>query len=343
MQNITNGEVIDNRSQFQAQANYIGYCAKGTGFWTVELQFSDAASTGPWTSIGGSATVTNFNTTCIGSFLGYHSWLRFNITGSATVSYSATKDFWMPQGAGQVSNYPYVLPYVTNATTSPQSIPQSIHGQGPNVSVDCWSGPLTVDFHLTGNKVLCYASIDGAGNVSVQWFTGTVGSIMVSAAGPGPVGPAGIGANPYVVNAATSPQLITQATHGQGFNITADCWSGALLGGHITGTKYACTAVMDSSGSGNVTISWPGSAVGSIMISASGRPGPYVTNATSSPMVILQTTHSQGFSPNASCWSGPVISGRTTGNQILCPIQKNTSGDITINWGGSTVGSIQVQ
>lgn len=342
MQNIGSLQIIDNRSQFQALNNYVGFCAKGSGFWTVALQYS-STSTGPWTTPGGSSTVTNFNTTCIGAYLGYQNFFRFNITGSAVVSYSAVKDFWMPQGAGAVAISLPVVPYVTNATTSPMLIPQAIHGQGPNTSVDCWSLPLTVDLHLMGNKVLCYAANDGAGNLTVQWFTGTVGAIMVSAAGTGPPGPGGPGANPYVTNATTSPQLITQTTHGQGFNVTIGCWSGPLVGGHITGTLYPCNVVMDPAGSGNVTISWTGTAVGCIMVSASGRPAPYVANTTTSPMTITQATHNQGYSPNASCWSGSVISGVTTGFQVLCSIQKTSLGDVTVSWGGSTVGSVQIQ
>lgn len=425
--NIGNDAVIDNRSQFISQNNMITFCASGTGFWSVQFQYANASSTGPWTTPGGVSNVDNFSSNCIGWFLGYRNFYRFHITGSAVVAYSAVKDFWIPDGAGgnqtQTLVPPYItaataspqlilqtthlqgvnadvvcysgpvvngvttghevycdtaktvigdvtvqwagtsvqsimvfspsnslshlysgpVPYVVNAATSPQLIPAFTHGQGTNVVTQCFSGMLTADFHVTGLNVLCQTANDGQGNITVTWFDNTVGSIMVSSAGPGPPGPSGLGATPYVVNAATSPQVILQTTHFQGYNPITTCYGGVLLNGHITGTQYPCTVAMDPSGSGNVTVSWTGSAVGSIMVQTSGRPAPYVVNASTSPMSILVGTHNQGYSATAKCFDGPLISGVVTGNEVVCAVHRNSSGDIVVTYGGGSVVSISIQ
>ena len=432
MTNISSGQVVDNRSQFQAQNNYVGFFGSGTGFWTIQFEYADASSTGPWTAPGGTATITNFTSPAVGWYLGFHNFYRWTITGSAVVRYSSVKDFWMPdagngnqiatvfppyitnattspqfipltthqQGqnaavvcySGPVVNlaatghevycdsqknatgdvtvtwagstvqsimvfspansvshlYSGPTPYVINAQTSPQVIPAFTHGQGQNVVVQCFSGLLTPDFHVTGLWTPCENQNDGQGNITVTWFDGVVGSIMVSGAGPGPQGPSGLGAMPYVTAATTSPQTIPQNVHRQGYNPITACFSGPPLNGpganqRATGTQYPCTVVLDPAGSGNVTVSWPGSAVGSIVIQTSGRPAPYVANATGSPMSIPQSAHSQGANANAKCYDGPVTVGITTGNEVVCGVRRDSAGNLTVLYGGNSVLSISVQ
>jgi hypothetical protein len=241
------------------------------------------------------------------------------------------------------------LPYVVQATSSPQLILSGTHAQGPNVSVDCWSGPLQFPFpgnygHVTGDKVLCAVNNDGNGNITVTWIGSTVGSIMVSASGYGPIGPsgpAGYGAYPYVANTTLSPMTISAATHNQGTNVSVDCWSGVLISGSISGSKVFCQADVD--GFGNVMIRWGDGVAKSFMISASGRAQPYVTNATVSPQTIASTTHKQGFTPDVTCWDGIVSGSATQGNKVYCQVVKDPAGNVTVTWGGSTVGSIQIQ
>jgi hypothetical protein len=241
------------------------------------------------------------------------------------------------------------IPFVIQATSSPQVILAGTHNQGPNVSVDCWSGPLLFPYpgnygHVTGHKVFCDVQNDGSGIITVTWFDDQVKSIMISASGYGPIGPsgpAGYGAYPYVANATVSPMSIPYATHGQGTNVTVDCWGGPLVGGSISGVKVFCQAATD--GGGNVTLVWGAATVKSFMISASGRAQPYVTNTTVSPQTILATTHKQGFTPDVTCWDGIVAGSATQGHKVYCDVVKNSSGDVIITWGGSVVGSIQVQ
>lgn len=104
--NITSSAtVIDNRSVFTAKNTIHTFCSAGSGSWSSTIQYSDTASTGPWTNFSdNSATVSNASTlsTCgsstgaIGGGTGYHAFLRFNITGTVSVSYTGQKTLWMP-------------------------------------------------------------------------------------------------------------------------------------------------------------------------------------------------------------------------------------------------------
>jgi hypothetical protein len=184
------------------------------------------------------------------------------------------------------------------------------------------------------------------GNITVQWFNNTVGSIALYASGYGPTGPsgpAGYGAYPYVTNAGVSPFSIASTTHLQGTNVAVYCFSGALVNGSITGYQVYCSYQMASSGNGDMTVTYGGSTVASVMVIASGRAQPFVVNSTSSPQTILATAHKQGFTPDVTCWDGSIGGGATQGNKVYCASSKNINGDVTITWGGNTVGSIQIQ
>ncbi len=98
--NLGHNVPIDNRSPAVRLNNMHTFCATGTGTWSVALEYSDSSSTGPWVAFGGAGTVANTATDCIGVAFGYHPWLRFNISGTATATYSATKDFYIPPSLG---------------------------------------------------------------------------------------------------------------------------------------------------------------------------------------------------------------------------------------------------
>lgn len=262
---------------------------------------------------------------------------------------------WQGADVGSIIISSVATPYVTTATASPMPILRSTHQQGQNIAVDCWSGPL-VNNSITGNKVFCQPSLDagGSGNVSVVWSGTDVGSIIVSGVVTQP---------PYVANATTSPTFVPSAVHAQGPNVSIECWSGSLVGGKITGTKVYCNPSLDISGNADATIAWGSTDVRSFIITASGPsisvgppgpagpvgpvgpPGPassYFTAATSSPQSIPQSTHLQGTNPDAICFDGPVTGGTATGNVVICGVNKDSAGNFTIYWGGSTVGSIQI-
>lgn len=94
---------IDNRSSFTRQSSTSSFRAFGTGSWSVTMQYADGSSSGPWTSFGSTAIVTQAGPSSgIGYGIGpgntfkpYHDYIRFVITGSATImNYSGTRQFW---------------------------------------------------------------------------------------------------------------------------------------------------------------------------------------------------------------------------------------------------------
>jgi hypothetical protein len=93
----SSAQVIDNRSSFTRQNNMHTFCATGTGTWSVQLQYSDSSISGPWSNFtGGLSQVTNTSTLCIGGGYGYHEFIGFSITGSASVSYTGQKGILVP-------------------------------------------------------------------------------------------------------------------------------------------------------------------------------------------------------------------------------------------------------
>ncbi len=245
------------------------------------------------------------------------------------------------------------LPYVTQALVpNGQVITAGTHGQGLQAEASCYSGPVIVVLGKnvqSGEKVYCNPSNDGHGNLTVKWIAGTVGSILVSAQGRGPLGlqgASGLGAYPYVVNATTSGQSISAGTHGQGINVVIGCWSGPLVPGPyfngISGIPAACVPTLD--GTGNITsITWSGTDVGSIIVSASGAPAPFTINSSANPMSLPQATHQKGINPAVECWSGILSGSAVSGTKVTCQIDNDGSGNLTIIYAGLEVGSVRVQ
>lgn len=103
--NVVNGitsaaTVIDNRSALYQNTQHT-FCATGTGSWSAQVQYADAASTGPWTNFTGTLSlVTNASADCAGIGKGYHAYIRFLTTGTTTVGYTGTKNLNFPVGVG---------------------------------------------------------------------------------------------------------------------------------------------------------------------------------------------------------------------------------------------------
>ena len=97
---------IDNRSQQYRQNNYHAFRATGTGTWSVQMQFADGSPTG-WTSFGASGLVTNVTPVSgIGYGIGYHDFISFVITGTATIqNYVGSKNYWTA-GVTNTFNFP---------------------------------------------------------------------------------------------------------------------------------------------------------------------------------------------------------------------------------------------
>lgn len=97
---------IDNRSQQYRRNNYHSFRASGTGTWSVQMQYADGSPAG-WTSFGSTGLVTNSTPVSgVGFGIGYHDFIDFVITGSATISnYSGSKNYWV-SGATNSFTFP---------------------------------------------------------------------------------------------------------------------------------------------------------------------------------------------------------------------------------------------
>ncbi len=122
------------------------------------------------------------------------------------------------------------------------------------------------------------------------------------------------------------------------------CHSSSGVTLQTNGVSNISQATLNLKAGTNVTLT--NTAGGDVLISSTGGGGgvgaPYAVNATTSPQTILASTHLQGINPAAQCWSGALSSGATTGTLVQCAISKNASGDLTVSWSGSAVGSIEV-
>ena len=97
---LTTTTVIDNRSPSTRANNIHLIQATGSGTWSVQLQYSDTASTGPWTNFTDpTSVVSNTSLASTGGAFGYHEYIRLSVTGTATVNYSGTQNLYVPFGA----------------------------------------------------------------------------------------------------------------------------------------------------------------------------------------------------------------------------------------------------
>lgn len=123
VKNITStATVIDNRP-LTRQNNGHSFVVTGSGSWSVQIQYADAASSGPWTSFPDTiALVTNTSISPIGGAYGYHAFIRFNITGTVSVNYAGQKAIYVPTSfatGGGVSSVGISMPSVFVVTNSP--------------------------------------------------------------------------------------------------------------------------------------------------------------------------------------------------------------------------------
>ncbi len=113
-----------------------------------------------------------------------------------------------------------------------------------------------------------------------------------------------------------------------------------------TGAQLA--SVFSGCSSGTPLLSYTGACVAGG--GGGGGTADYVTTATTpAGQVITAATHGQGTNPVTFCYSGPVVvsggNNVATGQQVLCTNSKDSSGNgtVTVSWGGSSVGSIQIK
>lgn len=120
--------VIDNRSALTRRNTIHTFCSTGSGTWSTQLQYSDVSASGPWTSFSGSSSLVN-NTTgsCIGGSYGHHDYLRFSITGTASVDYSGTKGFFPPVFASGSIAAPFNATYIVQSPNATLSSAQALN------------------------------------------------------------------------------------------------------------------------------------------------------------------------------------------------------------------------
>jgi hypothetical protein len=177
-------QVIDNRS-VNAQANYYGFSVTGGGVWSVTMQYSDVANTGPWTSFGTASSITNASISKIGAGTGFHSWISFAITGTVDITYSASKDYFIGTTAGDTSvsiQFPITVPQggtgaitATGATQNLQTINPGTGGVARSLQSRSEDMPNVRDFGAKGDcTVDDYPALQNALNThqSVIWPKG---------------------------------------------------------------------------------------------------------------------------------------------------------------------------
>ncbi len=92
--------VIDNRSQFIAQADFHTCKVVASGSWSVQLQYSDGNAGGPWHSFPeASAFITDASVPPTCQATGYHAFLRFTTTGTVSITYAGSRGYY-PGGSG---------------------------------------------------------------------------------------------------------------------------------------------------------------------------------------------------------------------------------------------------
>ena len=142
--------------------------------------------------------------------------------------------------------------YVTAATTSPQTILASAHGQGINADLFCFSGAISSGA-TTGHQVLCDYSKDLSGNIVVTWAGSTVGSLQVFASGAGPAGPPGPGTTPGGVSGQI--QYNSTGSFG-GFTASGDATintaTGVVSVTKTGGVAFAPSATTDTTNAANI-------------------------------------------------------------------------------------------
>lgn len=243
------------------------------------------------------------------------------------------------------------LPYVVNASSSPQTILAATHGQGINPDVVCFTGAISSGA-TTGTNTGCAWSKNNAGDVTVAWSGSSVGSIQVMASGPGPSSGGGtvttvstsgpISGGPFTVSGTISCPTCTtaasaltnnQLVFGAGSQATA---VGDLTGDITTGGGKATTLATVNS---NVGACGDATHVSQVILNAKGL-------ATACTAVAITVAGSGTVTSVAT--TGPITGGpvTTTGTIGCATCTTNgaalTSGQIVIGAGGqaTAVGNL---
>lgn len=127
--------IIDNRSQYVRQADYASFLATGSGTWTITMQYSNTSCSGPWTSFGSAAVVTQASSPAIGYGNGYHPYIKFAFAGAnaatASLTYTAWKQAYVASSTGAVG-FPVTI---AQGGTSQTSVIDAKGSSGLNIPI----------------------------------------------------------------------------------------------------------------------------------------------------------------------------------------------------------------
>ncbi len=273
--------VIDNRSQVSRQNDYHSFSATGSGSWTVTMQFSDVSCSGPWSSFGSQASITQASNPPIGYGNGYHSFIKFSITGAATASYSASKNYFLsaslggssfpcsvPQGCLGLTSIPLHALLLGALTSSPTTLTPGPSGtvlksRGPSLDPAWSAGPTfnVIDYGATGDGVAddrsgIQAAIDaakaaGGGVVSVPR-----GTYLLTSKHPSfPTAHIVFGQDYGFIRLECDPGTVIRANSvdADAIRITLGTWNGAIKGCTIDRT-YGTTTASSSPGAAFICV-----------------------------------------------------------------------------------------
>lgn len=108
--NLSNDQVINNRSVNINRNTYHTFQCIGTGTWSCQIQYSDSSSSGPWSNFGNTGSlVDNTSTTGYGIGTGYHAYIRIDTSGTVTtINYAGMRDVYLAgtgsSGGGDVAS-----------------------------------------------------------------------------------------------------------------------------------------------------------------------------------------------------------------------------------------------
>ncbi len=109
--------ILDNRSVFIRQMDYHTALVSGTGTWSVQIQYSDVAVAGPWLSFPeGSAFITDASVPPTCQATGYHPFIRFLTTGTVSITYAGSKNYYPGGGGGGGTGAPSNANYIIKTT-----------------------------------------------------------------------------------------------------------------------------------------------------------------------------------------------------------------------------------
>ena len=162
--------VISNVSAVSRHNNYHSIYATGSGAWTVAMNFSDVSCAGPWTTFGAQSAITQVSNPPIAYANGYHPYIQIVVTGAATVTYSACKDFYL---ASSLASAVYPITLAQGGTGSSSFTAHGVLvGEGSSALSTTAAG--TTNYGLVSNGT----SADPTFQAIVNSFNSRTGSVV---------------------------------------------------------------------------------------------------------------------------------------------------------------------